>query len=69
MIITSEEQMESFRNYYSYDILILLNKLKEKYGDYNLLNKCSKDTSNDFVDLLLTNVDLKKMYMNHISTS
>ena len=69
MIITSEEQIESFINYYSYDILILLNKLKEKYGDYNLLNKCSKDTSNDFVDLLLTNVDLKKMYMNHISTS
>ena len=69
MIITSEEQMESFRNYYSYDILILLNKLKEKYGDYNLLNKCSKDTSNDFVDLLLNNVDLKKMYTNHISTS
>tara|TARA_B110001469_G_C9613157_1_gene305071 strand:- start:231 stop:440 length:210 start_codon:yes stop_codon:yes gene_type:complete len=69
MIITSEEQIESFRNYYSYDILILLNKLKEKYGDYNLLNKCSKDTSNDFVDLLLNNVDLKKMYMNHISTS
>jgi len=65
MIITSEEQIESFRNYYSYDILILLNKLKEKYGDYNLLNKCSKDTSNDFVDLLLNNVDLKKMYMNH----
>ena len=69
MIITSEEQIESFRNYYSYDILMLLNKLKEKYGDYNLLNKCSKDTSNDFVDLLLNNVDLKKMYMNHISTS
>ena len=69
MIITSEEQIESFRNYYSYDILILLNKLKEKYGDYNLLNKCSKDTSNDFVDLLLNNVDLKKMYINHISTS
>ena len=69
MIITSEEQIESFRNYYSYDILILLNKLKEKYGDYNLLNKCSKDTSNDFVDLLLNNVDLKKIYMNHISTS
>jgi len=67
MIITSEEQIESFRNYYSYDILILLNNLKEKYGHYNLLNKCSKDTSNDFVDLLLTNVDLKKMYINHIT--
>ena len=65
MIITSEDQIEFFRNYYSYDILILLNRLKEKYGNYNLLNKYSKDTSNDFVDLLLNNVDLKKMYMNH----
>lgn len=65
MIITSQDQIEFFRNYYSYDILILLNRLKEKYGNYNLLNKYSKDTSNDFVDLLLNNVDLKKMYMNH----
>ena len=65
MIITSQDQIEFFRNYYSYDILILLNRLKEKYGNYNLLNKYSKDTSNDFVDLLLNNVDLKKMYINH----
>ena len=64
-MITCEDQIEFFRNYYSYDILLLLNRLKEKYGNYNLLNKYSKDTSNDFVDLLLNNVDLKKMYMNH----
>ena len=68
MIITSEQQKNFFRDFYSYDILILLNKLKEKYGVYNLLNKCSKDTSNDFVELLMHNIDSRQMYIDNIYT-
>jgi len=68
MIITPKEQQEFFRNYYSYDILIFFNKLKEKYGDLNLLNKCSNKSSSEFMELLETHINLKKMYTNHLKS-
>ena len=68
MIITPEEQQDFFRNYYSYDILNFFNKLKEKYSDLNLLNKCSNNSSIDFMVLLENNINLKKMYTNHLKS-
>jgi hypothetical protein len=68
MIITPEEQHEFFINYYSYDILFFFNNLKEKYGDLNLLNKCTNKSSSEFMELLETHINLKKMYTNHLKS-
>lgn len=67
-MITADDQLEFFRNYYSYDVIQFLNKLKEKYNHLNLLNNTSKETTNDFVELLAENIDLKKMYLQHLKS-
>ena len=67
-MITPEDQIEFFRNYYSYDLIELLNKLQEKYQNFKLLNNFSKETTEDFVDLITENIDLKKMYLQHLKS-
>lgn len=67
-MITTDDQLEFFRNYYSYDVIQFLNKLKEKYNHLNLLNNTSTETTNDFVELLAENIDLKKMYLQHLKS-
>ena len=67
-MITADDQLEFFRNYYSYDFIQFLNKLKEKYNHLNLLNNTSTETTNDFVELLAENIDLKKMYLQHLKS-
>ena len=67
-MITAEDQLEFFRNYYSYEVIELLNKLQEKYKHFKLLNKFSKETKCDFVDLIAENIDLKKMYLQHLKS-
>jgi hypothetical protein len=67
-MITVEDQIDFFRNYYSYEIIELLNKLKEKYQHFKLLNNGSKETSCNFVDLIAENIDLKKMYLQHLKS-
>lgn len=67
-MITSEDQIEFFRNYYSYELIELLNKLKKKYHHFNLLNNVSKETTCDFVDLIAENIDLKQMYLQHLKS-
>jgi hypothetical protein len=68
MFITVEEQIEFFRNYYSYELIELFNKIKDKNETYKLLNNCSKETINNFIDLIGQNIDLKKMYMSHLKS-
>jgi hypothetical protein len=67
-MITSEDQIEFFQNYYSYEIIELLNKLKKKYQYFKLLNKCSKESTCNFVDLIAENIDLKQMYLQHLKS-
>ena len=67
-MITADDQLEFFRNYYSYDVIQFLNKLKEKYNHLNLLNNTSTETTNDFVELLAEHIDLKKMYLHHLKS-
>jgi len=67
-MITADDQHEFFINYYSYEVIELLNKLKEKYTNLNLLNNTSKETTNDFVELLAEHIDLKKMYLQHLKS-
>ena len=68
MFISTEEQIEFFRNYYSYDLIELFNKIKEKNENFKLLNSCSKDTHTNFIDLIGQNIDLKKMYMSQLKS-
>jgi hypothetical protein len=68
MFITTEEQIEFFRDYYSYDLIELLNKLKEQNKNFKLLNKCSKETFVNFVDLIGQNIDLRNMYLSHLKS-
>ena len=68
MFITTEEQIEFFHNYYSYELIELFNKLKDKNQNYKLLNKCSKETIVNFVDLIGQNIDLKNMYLSHLKS-
>ena len=68
MFITVEEQIEFFHNYYSYELIELLNKLKEKNQNFKLLNKCSNETIVNFVDLIGQNIDLKNMYLSHLKS-
>lgn len=68
MFITTEEQIEFFRNYYSYELIELLNKLKEKNQNFKLLNKCSNESMVNFVDLIGQNIDLKNMYLSHLKS-
>ena len=68
MFITTEEQIEFFRDYYSYDLIELLNKLKEQNKNFKLLNKCSKETMVNFVDLIGQNIDLRNMYLSHLKS-
>ena len=67
-MITADDQHEFFINYYSYEVIELLNKLKEKYKHFKLFNNVSKETTNDFVELLGQNIDLKKMYLQHLKS-
>jgi hypothetical protein len=67
-MITANDQLDLFRDYYSYEVIQLLNRLKEKYKDFNLLNNTSKETTNDFVELIAENIDLKKMYLQHLKS-
>tara|TARA_B110000285_G_C14759977_1_gene439097 strand:+ start:327 stop:530 length:204 start_codon:yes stop_codon:yes gene_type:complete len=62
-MITSEEQIDFFMNYYSFDIIELLNTIKKKNEPFKLLNKCSIETSSELVDLLCAHLDLKQMYL------
>jgi len=61
-MITAESQVDFFLSYYSYDIIHFFNSLKTKYENDNLLNKCDKNSTSDFINLLLENVDLQDMY-------
>ena len=67
-MITANEQLEFFRNYYSYEVIQLLNHLEKKYEHFNLLNNLSKESTHDFVELLAENIDLKKMYLQHLKS-
>lgn len=67
-MITANEQLEFFRNYYSYEVIQLLNHLEKKYENFNLLNNLSKESTHDFVELLAENIDLKKMYLQHLKS-
>ena len=66
-MITKEEQIQLFYNKYSNELIDLLYEIK-KHCEQNglpILNDLSKNHQADFIDLILENVNLKKMFLNH----
>lgn len=66
-MITSEEQIDLFLSLYTLDLMDLLNEIKDKldFSGTPILNNLQNDYNNDFVDLILEHVDLKKLYLNY----
>ncbi len=63
-MITAEEQIDLFYNKYSYELIKLFEQIKER-SDTVVLSQCDNNTISDFIDLILNNVDLKRMWLKH----
>ena len=64
-MITAEEQIDLFHNKYTYDLIKLFDEIKEHHSNTILLGKCDRHTLSDFIELILNNIDLKKMFLKH----
>ena len=64
-MITAEEQIDLFHNKYTYDLIKLFDELKKDHSNTILLGKCNRNTKSDFIELILNNIDLKKMFLKH----
>ena len=63
-MISPDEQIDLFLNKYSYKLIKLLEELKSKNNNI-ILNKTNNKTTSNFIDIILHNVDLQQMYLNH----
>ena len=66
-MITAEEQIELFLSLYTLDLMDLLKEIKDKLDTHGIpiLNNLQGDYTNDFVELILKNADLKKLYLEY----
>ena len=64
-MITAQEQIDLFYNKYTYELIKLFDEIKSSKGDTIVLGKCNNNTISEFVDLILNNVDLKRMWVDH----
>ena len=66
-MITKEEQIQLFYDKYSIDLLDLIQDINKICEDNNLpiLNNKSQNFQQDFIDLILENINLKKLYINN----
>jgi hypothetical protein len=66
-MITSEEQIDLFLSLNTLDLMDLLKEIKDKldFSGTPILNNLQNDYNNDFVELILEHVDLKKFYLNY----
>ena len=51
-----------------FQIFCSISKTLSEFSTFNLLNNLSKESTNDFVELLAENTDLKKMYLQHLKS-
>lgn len=66
--ITEEEVIDDFYNKFSIDLIDYLSDLKDKMNKngYPILNNPSKTCNNDFLDFILFNINLEKMYKKNL---
>ena len=66
-MITAEEQIDLFVSLYTLDLMDLLIEIKDKLDTHGIpiLNNIQGNYNNEFVELILKNVDLKKLYLEY----
>lgn len=66
-MITIQEQKDLFYNKYSTELLDLYRLISENCDKYKLpiLNNEKQNNLDEFIDLILENVNLKQMFLNH----
>lgn len=64
-MITAEEQIDFFLSKYSIDLIEFLKQVDEsfKQNAIPILNNKKQDFNNEFVELIMEFVDLKKLYL------
>ena len=67
--ITETEVVEEFNNKLSIPLSDFISKLKEKMYDnaYPILNNLSKDSFNEFIELIMYNVKIERLYKNNVA--
>lgn len=66
---TSEEIIDTFETFNTYDILTLFNEIKEncQKSGLNILDNTDYNTSVEFVDLIKNNINLRLYHENKIN--
>ena len=64
-MITTEEQIDFFLSKYTIELMDFLNIIDRslKQNSIPILNNKKKDYNNEFVELIMKFVDLKKLYL------
>jgi hypothetical protein len=67
--ITETEVVEEFNNKLSIPLIDFISKLKDKmnYKAYPILNNLSEDSFNEFIELIMYNVKIEKLYKNNLA--
>ena len=67
--ITETEVLEEFNNKLSMPLIDFISKLKDKmnYKAYPILNNLSEDSFNEFIELIMYNVKIEKLYKNNLA--
>lgn len=67
--ITEKEVIDDFYNKFSIPLVDYISKLKEQmnYNAYPIFNNLSEDSFNEFIELILYNVKIEKLYKNNLA--
>lgn len=67
--ITEKEVIDDFYNKFSIPLIDYISKLKEQmnYKAYPILNNLSEDYFNEFIELIMYNVKIEKLYKNNVA--
>lgn len=67
--ITEKEVIDDFYNKFSIPLVDYISKLKEQmnYKAYPILNNLSEDSFNEFIELIMYNVKIEKLYKNNVA--
>tara|TARA_B110000114_G_C14745152_1_gene258678 strand:+ start:317 stop:541 length:225 start_codon:yes stop_codon:yes gene_type:complete len=67
--ITEDEVLEDFKNKLSIPLTDFISNLKDKmsYKGYPILNNLSENCFNEFIELILYNIKIEKLYKNNLA--
>ena len=67
--ISEKEVIDDFYNKFSIPLVEYISKLKEQmnYNAYPILNNLSEDSFNEFIELIMYNVKIEKLYKTNLA--